>query len=42
MEGLASPNTVVISQATSRLVHDAFALGALGLAEAEELMEQHG
>src|SRR4030095_3477160 len=30
LEGLASPNTVVISQATSRLVHDTFDLGALG------------
>jgi class 3 adenylate cyclase/predicted ATPase len=30
LEGLASPNTVVISQATSRLVHDTFALEALG------------
>src|SRR5262245_63439244 len=30
LEGLASPNTVVISQATSRLVHDSFALEALG------------
>ena len=30
LEGLAAPNTVVISQATSRLVHDTFALEALG------------
>jgi class 3 adenylate cyclase/predicted ATPase len=30
LEGLAPPDTVVISQATSRLVHDAFALEALG------------
>src|SRR5215831_13190025 len=30
LEGLASPNTVVISQATSRLVRDTFALEALG------------
>ena len=30
LEGLASRNTVVISQATSRLVHDTFALEALG------------
>ena len=30
LEGLASPNTVVISQATSRLVHDTFALEGLG------------
>src|SRR5262245_21669946 len=30
LEGLASPNTVVISQATSRLVYETFALEALG------------
>src|SRR5206468_948331 len=30
LEGLASPGTVVISEATSRLVRDAFALEALG------------
>ena len=30
LEGLASPNTVLISQATSRLVRDMFALEALG------------
>src|SRR5262245_32401505 len=30
LEGLASPNTVLISQATSRLVRDTFALEALG------------
>ena len=30
LEGLASHNTVVISQATSRLVHDTFALEPLG------------
>ncbi len=30
LEGLASPNTVVISQATSRLVRDTFVLEALG------------